>query len=716
MMRSLFIAFILIVSAITAAAQGSNDAVLRALVTRGNRAYELNQRSLIKKCADSIAVLLDTTGMAADALKDYQVSLFKLYGNYHYENGSLDSAEIYYNRAGQIIENNSGTDFSGNDLLMLREFSQLYYRQGKYEKALQVMERADELMEYNGSYRLGDDNWLTAKLTYAMCLARVMRFDEALSIAETEIENALNKNSLAYARALRMLGKIRMLADVDKSGALHAYKEYFNAQKAYSLANFAEMTAAEREEYWQALRPFIADCYQLENADPAFLYDVTLYAKGLLLQLSRFSGKGKASDRALQSLGYRWTDIQKKLAHAQAAVEFIQYEKGGRSRMAAILLKNTGRPKFISMTSPDEILNIAGEAMASTSRNGKDALYSDSKLQKLVWTDSLLEAISGIKKLYFAPDGYMHRLAIEYMPQVSGIRLCRLTSTRRLMEDSRAFSPAAPMLLFGGINYELDRNPALTDDNDSIAYTKYKGTYFPRLSAASDECKALYASRHIAGDSLLTASAASEYAFRSLAPDYGSILISSHGDFCGDSPVPNDIRPVSSDAAMSGNIIALAGVNTHLQDHSFEPAVKCDGLLSVKELSSLDLSECRLFTVSACQSALGEISSDGVFGLQRGLKNAGVGAMILSLWNVNSEATAMLMKHFYSFLNIGMSIREAFEAARAELSAPQPENSGSATTVFDPATMASRPVRAGNSRSYASPQYLNAFIVIDAPE
>lgn len=710
------ILYILLFSCLNANAGERVTSMLDSLVSRGNRAYELSQRSRIKIYADSLAMLLDGADLSEAAFNDYAVSLYKLYGNYHYENGTLDSALIYYGSAKKIIEDNPHNDFHGNDLLMLRELAQLYYRQKSYEKAAETMAQADDLMEYNGSYLLGDDNWLTAKLTYAMCLARMKHFDKALKIAETELENAIDKNGLAYAKAQRMYGKIRLLANADRAGALTAYKDYFRKQKEYSTANFSAMTAPEREEYWQTLQPFVADCYQLENADPAFLYDVTLFAKGLLLQLSRLSGEGKATEDALKSLGYRWTDIQRKLGPGQAAIEFIQYDKDGASKMAALLLKNSGLPQFVALTSPDEILSVAGEDIGSTDRRRKDALYGNEQLQRLIWTDGLLNALSGVRKLYFAPDGYLHRLAIEYMPQVHDMALYRLTSTRRLMEHDAPFAQTAPMLLFGGINYDLDRATGTKTDNDSTAYGYYRGKRFPRLSTASNETIEVYRQRNNKDDSLVTSALASEYSFRELAGSYGSILVSTHGDFCGNDPVPTDIKPVRAGASMSNSIIALAGVNTHLHDAAFDSANSCDGLLSAGELAKLDLSECRLFTLSACQTALGEISPDGVFGLQRGLKNAGVGAMILSLWNVNSEATATLMRKFYALLSDGMAIKEAFETARRELSGSRTDDGDRYEFVFDPATMSSVKVKARNSTSYASPQFVNAFIVIDAIE
>ena len=88
-----------------------------------------------------------------------------------------------------------------------------------------------------------------------------------------------------------------------------------------------------------------------------------------------------------------------------------------------------------------------------------------------------------------------------------------------------------------------------------------------------------------------------------------------------------------------------------------------DGVLTAEEIAGMNLTGTDLLVLSACQTGLGEITNEGVEGLQRGFKIAGVNTIIMSLWEVSDAATEVLMTKFYSLLTKGKTKREAFDAA-----------------------------------------------------
>jgi CHAT domain-containing protein len=86
------------------------------------------------------------------------------------------------------------------------------------------------------------------------------------------------------------------------------------------------------------------------------------------------------------------------------------------------------------------------------------------------------------------------------------------------------------------------------------------------------------------------------------------------------------------------------------------------GLQDIYELRAPVL----LVVLSACQTALGkDVRGEGLLGVTRGFMYAGASGVVASLWQVDDEATAELMKLFYSnMLQKGLRPSEALRAAQ----------------------------------------------------
>lgn len=95
-----------------------------------------------------------------------------------------------------------------------------------------------------------------------------------------------------------------------------------------------------------------------------------------------------------------------------------------------------------------------------------------------------------------------------------------------------------------------------------------------------------------------------------------------------------------------------------------------DGRLEVRELFELDLDQCEVAVLSACETRLGRYSQgDEIIGLERAFLRAGVPTVVASLWKVDDAATSILMEEFYTNLwQKSLSRGEALsEAQRAIL-------------------------------------------------
>ncbi|MFN7929518.1 MAG: CHAT domain-containing protein [Blastocatellia bacterium] len=91
----------------------------------------------------------------------------------------------------------------------------------------------------------------------------------------------------------------------------------------------------------------------------------------------------------------------------------------------------------------------------------------------------------------------------------------------------------------------------------------------------------------------------------------------------------------------------LSGLVLSLVDEAGKPQ---PGFLNTQAIFQLKL-PAELVVLSACQTALGkELPGEGLIGLTRGFMYAGAKRVIASLWRVNDDATAELMKTFYQEL------------------------------------------------------------------
>ena len=704
----------------------------KSLKNKGNDYYMLSNRTGIKQVIDEYKNALEkrkTAGNLTQEMEEYFMQdIRKLSGDYHYENSDFDNtsyaeAEKFFKQYRDYYLSHGETYIAGQGLYVAhQELAQLYYKQGRFQEACDEMKM---VVASVSTYMEDEDDQYDKLSQYAICLARVNEYNEALSTIDEVLENYEDSQSERYGEALRKKAKILMLQEehggsTEKTEALDCYRRYFNLKKGDALAHFMQMSSSEREQYWMRIRPFVTDCYRLEDADAGFLYDVTLFAKGLLLQLDS-AGGGK------QDIHATWQMIQEHLKPDACAIEFVQYEKYGQQQMGALVLKKTGCPTFVKMEMPDSIMKyeISGktveerihhvEGASFDNRKIRNAVYNDSTgLFLRIWRENLVQAIKGIHDMWFAPDGYMHRLAIEYMlPEpINQVKCHRLTSTRRLLESPSSISNA-PALLVGGVNFNASDSTGRRDnDEKAFEYIRYgdngRASSFPILYYSLGAVKDLYNIRSNPHDTLITETSATEQCLRDICGNYPLMHISSHGVFtAANVPQGTDIKPSLCDSTLSHSLIALAGINKNLTDEDFNPNI-LDGILSAKEISALDMSKTELAVLCCCETGLGQITSDGVYGLQRGLKNAGVKAIVCSLWDIYENSSNLFMAVFHYYLKQGQTISNSFQLARDAMI----DYEGGETLYIENDVI--KEIIQNADDNYNEPNYRNAFILIDA--
>ncbi|MEW6732252.1 MAG: CHAT domain-containing protein [Acidobacteriota bacterium] len=109
----------------------------------------------------------------------------------------------------------------------------------------------------------------------------------------------------------------------------------------------------------------------------------------------------------------------------------------------------------------------------------------------------------------------------------------------------------------------------------------------------------------------------------------------------------------------------LSGIVLSLVDERGQPQ---EGFLQVHDICNLKL-KADLVVLSACRTALGKtVEGEGLIGLVRSFMYAGAVRVVASMWDVNDEATAELMKRFYQeMLKKGVTPSSALRSAQVSI-------------------------------------------------
>ena len=708
---------------------------------KAEQAYKYSLVSMMKAHLDSMEEEIAEMDLDTYLKNDVRLNrgYYKLVGDYYYLIDDLESALHYYNLAQPMFDR---YDSTGYYAIIHEEKAQLYYKMKKWDMAKSHADTLKSLYNDSIDYKNGDKTIYWSSVS-DLCLAREAvdyyklgftheaenKFNNSLSDINTLLGVLMPSDGDIYYDVLRTRAKILMLkSEQDGSYNDQSRKDfgaYFERKKSQIGGTLLGMSEAQREEFWMKERQFITDCYRLEDHAPELLYDVTLFAKGILLHLGK---NGIENHEKLSFTTYK--DVQKALPSNSCAIEFIQYERDGDQHLAALVLHKKGTPEFNYIGKVGGILDtqistgyhstmtirqIIDEVnTGERSSSNYDFLYNDSTWYNLIWTPELMSRIKDYDRVYFAPEGFLRAVAIEYaLPSgYEGLDLYRLSSTNVLtsqkarVDRNKLYKGSALIMglgKFGDTCCVIPDNNQGIGDNDTIAY-KYliKKIWFGGLKFVKYECDTILNVRRNLGDLYLKDFDATEKMFRDMCSKFPIIHFSTHGFSLSYKSLQNDLKPASVDNLLSACGIGLANCNCNLYNPNFNPRYY-DGILSAREISKCDLSGAELVVTSACNTAVGSITGDGNYAVERGLKAAGAKAVVVTLWSVSDESPVPFFECFYRELAIGKSLHTAFKNAREYVRTYVPsEHEGDYDGELN--------------STYDSPYHYNPFILIDALE
>ena len=407
-----------------------------------------------------------------------------------------------------------------------------------------------------------------------------------------------------------------------------------------------------------------------------------------------------------------WKKVRDRLGERDMAVEFLSFPVSGDSvvYVAFTLKKDYANPHLIHLTTQRQLSAVPA-----------NEYYTTTALTDKIWAPLFAE-MEGMENVYFSPAGNLYSIAVESLPldtmghyMSDRWELHRMSSTRELALTIER--PAIEQaVLYGGLLYNSDVSVLLADSRRYATMTRdaseqmfdidpsdSRGNveYLPATLVEVKEVGATLDSIGI-NVNMFTDSLGTETSLKALSGKHINLLhLATHGFYWTEKQVQaknTKVRFLSAyrsqreeDRVMVRSGLLFTGANAALNGQEL-PANVDDGILTTREISTLDLRGLSLLVLSACQTGLGDVKGDGVFGLQRGFKKAGAQSILMSLWSVDDEATHLLMTRFYDNLAAHMEKYDALRDAQRYV----------------------RGYVTADGHSFSSPYYWAAFIILDA--
>lgn len=602
-----------------------------------------------------------------DATYEYSISTLS---RYYYNIKDYDSAIKLGNKALDICAKIFGENHY-NYIICLSNLSMYYETIGNTEKAISLQSLVVQFFKNQNN----DINYATSLNNLA---TRYYKVDPAetcrlLEEAKSVLINEYKSEDIYYTINNNLADCYFKLANYDKSAEAiieaveFARKDillrrattsntdkYYNWEKYYLLFNRILPYILSKSENKQ----YIDEIY---NYSALFSKVISQYPTNLADMLLNISNNE-------QHIG--WKDICKVLDENEIAIEYLNYVEVGENKdnsqiryYALVLEKESLQPQFIPLCYEIDYLNS-----------------SPTRKYELIWKPILSHFGSKIKKIYFSPSGILNSKCIEYLPINDSINInelydiYRLSTTAQLLRTPKEYRKFSNIVLFGGLIYN-------TDSISNIPSSLRSGfDYLPNTLLEVNDIGGIL-NDHKISYCIYDGLTGTEDIFKKLSGSSTSIIhMATHGFYVRPEDAEKQIKEQNMSfilkerdysvteemLSLSRSALVLSKGNL-LPNREVVPAAMDDGILTANEISSVDLQQCDLVVLSACNTGLGDITIDGSYGFQRAFKKAGVNSILMSLTKVDDDATRILMVEFYKNLVSGKNKHQSLKDAQKYL-------------------------------------------------
>jgi|GEM_PF-2146951 len=470
------------------------------------------------------------------------------------------------------------------------------------------------------------------------------------------------------------------------------------------------MNSMERRNLNEELKQRRDEAIELIKISPEMIevaMDYSLLIKGLLLKThthieSQLSELPQAQEdyKIVQSLRM---ELNKAESHGnEEQSRQLRYEIGSRERYIIndyidqekyndIFAINSSKTLIAKIDKGQVYVDIVEFTRDNETRCGMFAIDGDTKKVEFIDISDISKAIEkpslichaierhydNGSEIWFCPDGHLSSTPFEYASDKNGIPYFdkfRIHRVFNLCDISRSGTIGDNIAIVGVSDHNSpvgDNGVSCRGDMVNLPNVEYEiDLITKRISPHKPQI-------------FFNDNARESEIKRLSGTDLSLLHISTHGFFRNrdalltavDNPEHDDHHIAKRMLAvnkqeLSGIVLREGNINWHREDFAGEE----DDLLTAEEIELMSFPNLQLTVLSACDTGLGYIDSDGVWGLQRAFRIAGTRSLICSLSKVDDYWTAQFMDAFYEQASQGKTIYDSFHTAQRWLCRELPDN------------------------------------------
>lgn len=620
-------------------------------------------------CAQAIQTGLRVKEIREKDGNNYSISnIYYLLANAYLHEGQLEESFYFANQANSIQK-----EIGGDDNLSLSKsydlLAKIYKDKDELEDA-EKMERSSIDLAYNNIINNFLDLSSDDRTSYWNKLSDLFNiyYPNYYYQAKEEDATELYNKCALFAKGILLNTDTEMSKLIHESGDKKAIVKYQQLRSNRSV--LSKMSSEETPETKTLIDSLRTETDKIERE---------------LIKECKVFGDYTMSMRTT------WQDVQNALGPKDMAIEFLSFPLMDNKDSilnktlytAIVLRKNDSSPHFLVLFDDAELDKIGNNLF-------------DDKLYNLIW-EPLDNDLSGIDNVYFSPAGKLYNINLEVLPEIVGKNnkknYYRVSSTRLLAHSDINFQNTEKAIIYGGLKYDASVSELIADSKlHPHKDSSYRGNlenldyrsgwdYLPETLIEVNAIESALEKSKITTQ-IYTDTLGTEASFKSFDGQSCKIIhIATHGFYYTESDsarmksahldymanqMDRSSRSYREDYSLTRSGLLMAGCNNILRGYKLPENVD-DGILFAKEIAGMNLKNVELTTLSSCESGLGDVTGDGVFGLQRAFKKAGVQSILMSLHKVDDEATRILMVEFYRNLMKGKSKYQSLKNAQKHL-------------------------------------------------